>query len=94
MQFVRLEISFEKPVNDRNEKEGKEGGDQQAPDYRTSKGCVLFAAVAQPQRHRQHAEDHGQGSHQDRPESCKARGMGRFARVFSKAELFVGKGHH
>src|SRR3954468_24710032 len=40
----------------------------QAADHGAAKGRILLAALAQPQRHRRHADDHGERGHQHRTE--------------------------
>src|SRR5882757_9334150 len=41
----------------------------QAADHGAPERGVLLAAFAEPQRHRQHSDDHGQRRHQHRPET-------------------------
>src|SRR6186997_2821719 len=41
----------------------------QAADHGAPERGVLFAALAKPQRHRQHADDHGERGHQHRAEA-------------------------
>src|ERR1700730_16579634 len=59
------------PMNDREygryEKQGGDGCKEEAADDRAAQRCILLAAVPQPQRHRDHADDHGQGRHENRP---------------------------
>ena len=45
------------------------GGAEQATDHGTSQRRVLLTAIAKPKRHGNHADNHGQGSHNDRTES-------------------------
>ena len=44
----------------------------QAADHRSPQRCILFASVAQPERHRHHADNHGQRRHADRPKAGSA----------------------
>ena len=56
-----------------------DGGEQQAADHGAAQRSVLLAAFAHAQRHRHHADDHGQRGHQHRPEAGEAglqRGFG------------------
>src|SRR5579859_5824000 len=54
------------------EQQGGDGGEAQATDHGAAERRVLLAALAQPQRHRHHADDHGQGGHQHRTEAAEA----------------------
>ena len=58
------------PVNDRehgrHEKQRGDGRKNQAADDGASQRRILLAAIAQPERHRDHADDHGQGRHEHR----------------------------
>src|SRR5947208_17141819 len=56
-------------VDDGHEDEGGEGREHEAADDDATEGRVLLAALAETERHRQHAEDHGQGSHDDGAET-------------------------
>src|SRR5215813_5175788 len=44
----------------------------QTPDHGTAERRVLLATLAQPQRHRRHADDHGKRRHQHRTEADEA----------------------
>src|SRR6185312_6993950 len=55
-----------------NEDQRGAGGEDQAADHGAAQRRILFAAIAQPQRHRAHADDHGQRRHADRTEAGEA----------------------
>src|SRR6266851_6335570 len=61
-------------VDDRDDEEGGHGGEREAADHRAPEGGVLLGALAQPEGHRQHADDHREGGHQHRAEPDVARG--------------------
>ena len=70
-------------------------GQQQSADHRASQRSVLLTAVAQAERHRHHADDHGQGGHQHRAEADKAgiqRGAPRVAH--QHFHLLARETHH
>src|SRR6185312_10056739 len=48
-------------VHGGNEDQGREGCEDQAADHRAAQRRVLFAALADTERHRDHADDHGAG---------------------------------
>src|SRR5712692_8796884 len=58
----------EQAVRHRNEEQGEERRDQEAADYRTAERGILLAPFAQAERHRQHADDHGERRHADGPQ--------------------------
>ena len=49
----------------RNKKQSRDGREKQAADNGAAEGRVLFAAFAQTKSHRDHADDHGEGGHQN-----------------------------
>src|SRR5947207_9327952 len=49
----------EHAVDDRDEEERGEGGHGEPADHRAPQRSVLLAALAEPEGHRQHADDHG-----------------------------------
>src|SRR6478672_1404312 len=67
----------------RNEKECGDRRQRQAADDRTTEWCVLLAAFAHPERHRHHADDHREGRHQHRAETCETGFNGCFHRVLT-----------
>src|SRR3569833_963956 len=46
-----------------------DGREDQSADHGAAERCVLLAALAEPERHRQHADDHGERRHQLRAEA-------------------------
>src|SRR6267154_1018007 len=52
-----------------NKHQGGDGRKDQPPDHGPSQRRVLLAALAEPKRHRRHADDHGERRHQHRTES-------------------------
>ena len=61
---------MQKAEYDRDEKEGGNRGEDQAANHSATEGRVLFAAFAQPQSHRHHADDHRQrGQNNERVET-------------------------
>src|SRR5216683_553484 len=88
-RFLPWCTAAEHAVDDRNEPEGGEGGDGEAADHRAAQRGVLLAALAEPERHRQHADDHGERGHHH---GAQARGTGRkggAARIVALAHLVV-----
>src|SRR5438094_2423418 len=47
-------------IDDRHDEQRGERGECQAADDRARQGCVLLTALAKPQSHRQHADNHRQ----------------------------------
>src|SRR5262249_23134943 len=52
----------------RNEQQRRYGREHQPADHRAAERRVLLAAFAEPERHRQHADDHRERGHDHRPE--------------------------
>ena len=85
-----------------HEDQGGHGRAEQAADDRSAQRRILLAAIAQPERHRHHADDHGQRRHADRAKTggaCFNGSQNRVA-VFGQARLgerdhqdAVGRGH-
>src|SRR5581483_10516380 len=78
--------------NHGHEKQRGGRGERQSADDRAAQRGVLLAALADPERHRHHADNHRQRRHQHRAESRKARlqrGRGRIEAPFmrSRAKL-------
>src|SRR5579885_2792037 len=64
--------------------QGRHGGEDQPADHGAAQRCVLLAALAERQRHRGHADDHGKRGHQHRAEADKAgldRSLDRIAQL-------------
>src|SRR5580658_7843889 len=61
------------PVNDaehhRDKEERRNGGEDQPADYGAAERGVLFAALTETQRHRQHADHHRERGHEHRAQS-------------------------
>src|ERR1700688_4977736 len=58
-----LQPSMDDRKHARNEKQCRHGCKQQASNHRAAQRRVLFAAFAQPNRHRHHADHHRQRRH-------------------------------
>jgi hypothetical protein len=71
-----------KSEHERNEKQGCKGSDGKAADDGPSKRRILFSTLSDPESHRQHADDHRGGSHDD---GSKSGMTGRDDRVESGA---------
>src|ERR1700732_1376553 len=52
-----------------NKHQGCDGGKDQAADHGAAERRVLLAALAEAERHRQHADNHGQRRHQHRTDT-------------------------
>ena len=77
-------MTAQQAEHDRHEKQRGERGDHQAANDRAAERRVLLAAFPEAQRHRQHADDHGQRRHQHRPQAAHARFPGGMQRVESR----------
>src|SRR5690242_1993951 len=55
-----------------NKHQRGESCENEPADHGAAKRRVLLATLPQPQGHRRHANDHGERSHQDRPETDEA----------------------
>src|SRR5579862_2518515 len=55
-----------------HEKQGREGGEYQPADDGAAQGSVLLAAFAQPESHRNHADDHRGRGHDDGAQAGKS----------------------
>ena len=64
--FARAGFVTNHAENNGDEKECRDCCDQQAADDRAAERRVLLAAFAEAERHRQHADDHGERGHQHR----------------------------
>ena len=75
---------MDKAEHDGNEHQCRNRRKNQAADDGAAERRVLLAALAEPERHRRHADDHGQRRHQDGPEAHEAgleRGRDRIAEL-------------
>ena len=77
--------------NDRNEHQRCDGCTDQAADHGAAERRVLFAAFAEPERHRRHADDHGERRHQHRTEADEAGFERRRDRVAAFARAARGQ---
>src|ERR1700719_2341962 len=72
-----------------NEDQRGHGCERQSADDRATERCVLLAALPQAQRHRRHADDHGERGHQDRTKAYEARLEGSSDRVAELLEALA-----
>src|SRR3977135_4589953 len=63
-----------------DQEQGCDRAHEQAADYGTAEWGVLLTAIAETERHRQHADDHRQRRHQDGSQPPAARGRGGLTR--------------
>src|SRR5262244_3854888 len=80
-------------VDYRDEDQGGQRGNGQAADDRTAERRVLLPAFAEPQGHGQHAQDHGEGGHEDGTETRAPRGQPRLDARLPRAHLVIREGH-
>src|SRR5205814_10350878 len=82
--------------------EGGEGRERQPADDDAAEGGVLLPALAEPEGHGEHAEDHRQRGHDDRAEACRPGGecgvvgvelllLALLVRVLSDEDLIAGR---
>ena len=74
-----------------HEEERCQCGDHQATDHRAAQGGVLLTSFTQSQRHREHADDHGQRRHEHRAQAADAGFPGRSQRVAALLEIAAKK---
>src|SRR6185437_12804041 len=77
--------------NDRNKYQSCDRCETQTADDGPAERGVLLAAFAQPERHREHADDHGERGHQDRAQTDIAGLDGGCDRITVLLELFLGE---
>src|SRR6202034_1176562 len=77
----------------RDKKQRRHGRDQQTADHGTPERRILLAPFAQRKRHRQHADDHGQGRHQNGPKPGESGFERRRGRIKALRKAFPGKAH-
>src|SRR5580693_5204644 len=75
----------------RHEEQGGNRGKDEAADDGAPQGCVLFAAVPEAQRHRNHADNHRGSGHQDRPDACESGLQRRLDRIVAGVHAFARK---
>src|SRR6185437_6322400 len=79
---------------DRHEHESCDGSKYQAANNSAPERRVLLAAFAEAERHRRHADDHGERGHQHRAEADEA-GLDRgFDRIAELGQPLAGKADH
>src|SRR5580704_3312274 len=81
-------------VNDRHDQQCGDGSDHQSTNHGTAQRSVLLAALAQAERHGQHADDHRQRSHQHWTKPRRTRRGRRINRIHPDRALVVGKRDH
>src|SRR5579864_1138503 len=90
--------AFPAPVNDRkdarNEEQSREGSEQQSADHRAAERRILLATFSHANGHGHHADNHGQGGHDDRAHAYKAGLQRGFPGVFAFIHLFARKRNH
>src|SRR5437762_12218945 len=78
-------------VDDRDEEQRGKRGHRQAADHRAAERRVLLAALAEPERHRQHADDHRQRRHEHGAQPRRAGRQRGGARVAALQHLVIRK---
>src|ERR1700685_2707296 len=77
-------VAMDDTEHDRDEEERRDGGENEPTDHGAAERGILLAALAQAERHRQHADDHCQRRHQhgtQTHESGLERGLRRIAKL-------------
>src|SRR5580700_1251872 len=77
-----------------HKKQRSKSGEEQTADDGAAQRSVLLAALAQADRHRNHADDHGQRGHDDRAHAHKTSFESGVVSIFAFVELLARKGHH
>src|SRR5208337_5582579 len=89
-----LRFTPQQSIHGWNEKKRCEGCEQQPADDRARERSVLLAAFANPERHRDHTEDHRAGRHENRTQPCVACLDRSFACADAGLDPLVAKSHH
>src|ERR1700677_3441474 len=76
-----------------NKNERRHRGAKQAAHHRAAERGVLLASITQTKSHRDHADDHGEGRHENWPKPRKAGFDGGLERVAVALEALRGKCH-
>src|SRR4030095_16126178 len=95
--FVTGEFLFpEQTVNDWDKKQRCNSSDEQPANHGAPKRRVLFAALAQSERHRQHSDNHCQRGHYHGTQARETGGEGgvKSVLIFVRASLVIGKSHN
>src|SRR5690349_10741988 len=87
-------VAMHDAENDRDEDERRRRRENEAADDRTAERRVLFAAFAEAERHRRHADDHRERGHQHRTEAHEARFERGLRRVAELVEPFPRERDH
>src|SRR5260370_24007033 len=74
-----------------HEEESRDSCKQQAADDRAAERGVLLSALAQPDRHRNHSDNHPQRRHDYRSQSCIPSLEADTHSIFGFGETFIGK---
>ena len=80
--------------DDRNEEKSRDRGQEEATDHGSSERSVLLPAFTETERHRDHADDHGESGHQDRAQSRVTGENGGVERGPAFAQLIVCERDH
>src|SRR4029077_17654476 len=67
-QILRFFLTAYHGENDRNEEKSCDGGEEQSANDGAAEGRILFAALAEPEGHGHHADDHRESRHHYRPQ--------------------------
>src|SRR5215470_3016924 len=91
-------VLFPAPVQEakdrRNKYQCRNRGAQQSTNDGTAEGSILLASVTNAKRHWNHADDHGQRGHDDRPETRVPCFNRRFHWISVVQESLLGEGNH
>ena len=79
-------------IDDGHKQERCHGCHEETADDGAPQGGVLLAALAQAERHGEHADDHGEGRHEHGAKAGVARLKGRFPRVLALVPEVVREG--
>lgn len=77
--------------NHGNEDQRRHGRNQQSADHRAAQRRVLLAALTEAEAHGHHADDHRQGGHQHRAQTCAARFQRGADGIAMLVHLLTGK---
>ncbi len=70
----------------------KQVAKSRTPDHGAAQRGILFPTLAEPQRHRQHPDDHGKRRHQDGAQAGRSGREGGVPGIFSCVAEVIGKG--
>src|SRR5580704_14576019 len=92
--MVDRPFSAQQAVNQRNHKQGGDGGHHEAPDNGAAQRRILLAAFSQAQGHGKHTDNHSAGGHDHGAYASVAGGERGGAGVHAFFALVVGEYHH